>query len=120
MLNEVRFYIDDRGRQPVRDFIDAQPLKDQVKILAYLEELKKQGHNLRRPVADYLGEGIYELRPKHNRIFYFFFSKGCVVLLHALRRRTDKIPTDDLALCIKRREQVESFSGVGRVETGSL
>ena len=72
MLRSICFFIDARGENPVREFIEKLPLKDQTKILAYLDELKNQGHNIRRPMADYLGEGIYELRPRDNRIFYFF------------------------------------------------
>ena len=82
------------------------PLRDQAKILAYLEELRKQGHNLRRPMADYLGEGIYELRPKDTRVFYFFFMKDTAVLLHAIRKKTSSIPARDMALCLKRCKEV--------------
>jgi phage-related protein len=117
MLKGIYFYVDDRGHKPVREFIDALPLRDQAKVLAYLDELKKQGHNLRRPMADYLGDRVYELRPGDNRIFYFFFLKDNAVLLHALRKRTDKIPCRDLGLCLKRLKQVESGAHLDRLDS---
>jgi len=107
MLMSVCFFIDDRGKNTVKEFIDKLPLKEQAKIMAYLDELKQQGHHMRRPMADYLGEGIYELRPHDNRIFYFFFLKETAVLLHAIRKKTDKIPVRDMELCRKRKKQVE-------------
>jgi phage-related protein len=104
--------MDERGRYPVEEFIEEVPLKERVKITAYLRELRRQGHNLRRPIADYLGEGIYELRPRGNRIFYFFFLRDVAVLLHAIRKNTDKIPVNDRELCLKRKQQVEEFGDI--------
>ena len=58
-------------------------------------------------MADYLGHGIYELRPKANRIFYFFFLKDSAVLVHAIRKKVDKIQPKDLEVCVKRKTIVE-------------
>lgn len=118
MLTGVYYFIDDRGDNPVRKFIDCLPIKDQSKVFAYLGELKDQGHNLRRPMADYLGNGIYEIRPKRNRIFYFFFLKENAILLHAIKKKTSRIPKPDLDLCIKRKAQVESGKQIEKIEIG--
>lgn len=103
----IYYYLDEKGNNPVKEFIDSLPLKEQAKVFAYIEELKRQGYNLRRPLAGHLGNGLYELRPRNNRIFYFFFLKNNAVLLHCLRKKTDKIPVRDLELCQKRKQQVE-------------
>ena len=108
MLEKIYFFIDEKGRNPVKDFLLDLPVKERAKISAYIIELKQQGHNLRRPMADYLGDGIYELRPGDHRMFYFFFIKNNAVLVHGMRKKTDKIPKEDMALCVKRREQVKS------------
>lgn len=117
MLSSIYYYIDDRGVSPVKKFIASLALRERAKIFAYINELKVQGHNLRRPLADYLGQGIYELRPKHNRIFYFFFIKNSAVLVHAIRKKTDKISENDLQLCVKRKNQVESeYKNIQKLE----
>ncbi len=108
MLNKIYFFVDEKGANPVKDFICALTDKEQAKIAAYVMELKLQGHNLRRPIAGYLGSGIYELRPQSHRVFYFFFMKNNVVLVHAIRKKTDKIPKEDLALCLKRKMLIRS------------
>ncbi|MEK7849237.1 MAG: type II toxin-antitoxin system RelE/ParE family toxin [Candidatus Omnitrophota bacterium] len=112
----IYYFVDERGQKPVKEFIDSLPWKEQAKVMAYLVELWQQGHNLRRPMSDYLKEGIYELRPKDNRIFYFFFHKDSIVLLHASRKRTDKIPPRDLTLCFKRKSQVEELKHIEKLE----
>ena len=111
MFKSVCFFIDERGNNPVKKFISGLPEKEIAKIHAYLDELKHQGHNLRRPMADYIGAGIYELRPRDNRIFYFFFLRETIVLLHAIRKKTDKVPKKDLDICLKRKKRVEEAEG---------
>ena len=91
----------------------ALPKKERAKISSYLMELKRQGHNLRRPMADYLGDGIYELRPGNHRVFYFFFVRNNAVLVHGIRKKTDKILKEDMILCIRRKEQVNSEKNLG-------
>jgi len=116
MLTNIYYFVDERGNKPVKEFIASLPLKDRAKVFAYIAELKMQGNNLRRPMADYLGNGIYELRPKANRVFYFFFLKESAVLLHAIRKKTDKIPKRDLELCIGRKLQVEEYVRMEKLE----
>lgn len=107
MLQNIYYFVDERGRKPVEEFIRSLDKKERAKVFAYIVELKKQGHNLRRPLADHLGQGIYELRPRSNRIFYFFFLQENAVPLHALKKKTCEIPREDLKLCLKRKKQVE-------------
>ena len=114
-IRNIYYYIDERGLNPVREYIQALAQDERAKVFAYLAELKKQGHGLRRPLADYLGQGIYELRPKANRIFYFFFLKDNVVLMHAIRKKTDKIQERDLEVCLKRKILAEERARIERV-----
>jgi phage-related protein len=116
MLKHIYFFVDEHGRSPVEEFMKDLTEKEDMKIRAYVKILKEFGHNLRRPMADYLGEGIYELRPQAHRVFYFFFMKDSAVLLHMLRKKTDKIPVNDFELCVKRKKQVEALKNIK--ETG--
>ena len=106
---DIWYFVDERGRSPVREFIDGLPLDEQAKVFAYIDELGKRGHNLRRPLADYVKEGIYELRPKSNRLFYFFFLKENVVFVHAIKKKTNEIPEKDIALSLKRKKYIEKY-----------
>jgi len=103
----ICFFIDKRGRAPVKEFIEELTQDEQTKALAYIEELKRQGHNLRRPIADYVKDGVYELRPKANRLFFFFFLRENAVLVHAIKKKTDKIPENEVKVCIRRKKFIE-------------
>jgi len=110
-VQNVYYYVDPRGNKPIIEFIEALSFNDQTKVFAYIRELRKQGYNLRRPMADYIGNDIYELRPKDNRIFYFFYLKNNAVLVHAIKKKTNKIPPIDLTLCLRRKQEIESEYG---------
>ena len=105
----IWYFVDERGKSPVKEFIDDLPLDEQVKVFAYINELRKQGHNLRRPLADYVRDGIYELRPKANRLFYFFYLRENVVFVHAIKKKTHKIPENDIEVSLKRKRQIEEY-----------
>ena len=117
MLKSIYFFVDARGNSPVKDFINSLSLKEQTKINAYMDVLKNEANNLRRPMADYIGEGIYELRPGNHRVFYFFFLREHAVILHAIRKKTDKIPANDLDLCIKRKSEFEHFWKINKFDS---
>lgn len=116
MLSDIYYFVDERGNKPVEEFINGLPKKERAKVFAYILELKNQGHNLRRPLADYLGDDIYELRPKDNRIFYFFFLRHSAVLVHALRKKINQIPLEDFHLCLKRKRQIEENFKIEKID----
>ena len=58
----VVLYRDGDGSCPFLEWFDELPVKVQDKCFLRLERLKEQGHELRRPEADFLRDGIYELR----------------------------------------------------------
>lgn len=59
---QVVFYQEAAGSVPVLDWLDTLPAKAQDKCRVKIERLQDLGHELRRPEADLLRDGIYELR----------------------------------------------------------
>jgi len=96
---------------PVREWLKKQPIKVQVKCLAYIAQLEAKGYELRRPTADYLREGIYELRPSchgvNYRILYFFAGKNVVVVSHGLTKEGD-VPAVEIERAIERKRKFEA------------
>lgn len=76
-----------------------------------IRQLQSMGHELRRPSADYLRDGIYELRAKHRhvqyRILYFFNGKEIAVLSHSIIKKTSAVLKKDIELALKRKRQFE-------------
>lgn len=54
----VVFYQEDDGTAPVLDWLDSLPPKAQDKCVVKIERLRELGHELRRPEADILRDGI--------------------------------------------------------------
>jgi len=98
----VIYYPDARGSTPVLAFLLGLPHDDQQKVFAYISYLEEHGESLRRPIAEYLGDKLYELRPKQVRILYAFVGKGTAVILHAFRKKTGPAPSAEQRLAQSR------------------
>jgi phage-related protein len=105
---QVVFYRDADGTVPVLEWFDGLPAKAQDKCRVRIRRLSELGHELRRPEADLLSDGIYELRVGlhhiNYRILYFFHGRVAAILAHALTKE-DRVPQTaiDAALARKRR-----------------
>lgn len=106
---EVYFYRNDDGTLPLLQWLDTLPEKVQLKCTARISRLAELGNELRRPEADFLRDGIYELRARfrgvHYRILYFFMGRSIVVLSHGITKERE-VPKKEIDVAIKRKEQV--------------
>src|ERR1035438_1358911 len=64
------YYLEEDGTVPIIDWLAGLPRKATVKCLVYLARLESEGHELRRPIADTLRDGIHELRPSLAGVQY--------------------------------------------------
>ena len=105
----VVIYREDDGTCPLLDWLASLPRKARNKCVVRIERLKELGHGLRRPEADYLRDGIYELRAKHSgidyRILYFIHGRAAVVLSHGIMKRAAEVPSKEIELAIRRRRR---------------
>jgi len=106
----VVFYQDDPDTVPVLDWLDSLPAKAQDKCRVRIERLRDLGHELRRPEADFLRDGIYELRVRlgttNYRMLYFFYGRIAAVLAHGLVKESE-VPQRDIELAIRRKRNFE-------------
>ncbi|MBI4601653.1 MAG: type II toxin-antitoxin system RelE/ParE family toxin [Planctomycetes bacterium] len=110
---EVIFYQERPDDVPVLDWLKALRASDRrgyAKCLARIRRLAELGHELRRPEADYLRDGIYELRARRGRvnyrILYFFHGRSSAVLHHALTKE-DVVPDADIDRAVQRKKAFE-------------
>ena len=110
----VVLYQQDDGVAPLLRWLDGLDDKVRAKCLVRIERLKELGHELRRPEADYLRDGIYELRISHrgiqHRILYFFHGRVAAVLSHGLVKE-QAVPPGEIALAVRRKNRFESAPG---------
>jgi phage-related protein len=114
----ILFYQEKEGDAPVIEWLEELKKKNRqgfAKCVARIRQLNSTGHELRRPAADYLRDGIYELRVKdinnQYRIFYFFNGKDIAVLNHSIIKKASAVPNKDIELAIKRKKKFEQNPG---------
>ena len=107
----VIFFKDKNGSVPILDWLDGLPRKAQAKCIARIQRLRDLGHELRRPEADLLRDGIYELRVGlsgvNYRLLYFFHGKAAAVLSHGLTKQRE-VPAREIELAIRRKQLFET------------
>lgn len=106
----VVFYKDREGNVPVLEWLDGLSAKIQDKCVVKIERLRELGHELRRPEADLLRNGIYELRVGREginyRILYFFHGRVAAVLAHGLTKEQE-VPVTDIERALERKRLFE-------------
>ena len=107
---QIRFFRESDGTVPIVDWLADLPVKAGAKCRAKLERLAELGHEIRRPGADYLHRGIYELRATfqglHHRMLYFFVDRWAVIVSHGIVKE-DRVPQREIDLAILRKALVE-------------
>lgn len=104
-MYKIEFYESQNGSSDVWDFLETLRRKGNSskdariqynQIVFYIDLLSKNGTNLPTNITKHLEEDIWELRPGNNRVFYFYYAKGCYVLLHHFRKKSQKTPKREI------------------------
>jgi len=105
---KIVYYESAEGTCPVEKFIDSRKINNRAKIFSLLSLLEEKGPNLPRPYADLLKEGIHELRVKLSgdqiRFLYFFCYKNFIILTHAFKKKSKKVPEKEIKKAIMLRD----------------
>ena len=85
-----------------------------AKCRVKIRRLAEMGHELRRPEADTLRDGISELRVRFGhvnyRVLYAIHDRVTAVMAHALTKE-DAVPARDIDLAIARKKLFEKNPG---------
>ncbi len=107
---KVVFYKEDDGSVPVLEWLDSLQRRALDKCTVRIERLEEMGHELRRPEADFLRDGIYELRVGlqhvNYRMLYFFHGRTAAVISHGLEKE-DEVPPKEIEKAIERKRKFE-------------
>src|SRR5580692_1156297 len=107
---KVILYCEEDGACPFLEWIEQLPVKAQDKCQVRVERLRELGHELRRPEADLLRDGIYELRASlqgiHYRILYFFYGTVAAIVSHGIVKE-DAVPPSEIERAIRRKKRFE-------------
>ena len=102
---DLIFYRDGNDNSPIAEYLlklskSAQTSKSEriklKKITQYLELLGKHGVKLGEPYVKHIEGDIWELRPISDRIFFFHWQGGKLVLLHHFVKKSNKTPSKEI------------------------
>ena len=104
----VVLYQEEDGSCPFLEWFAGLPARAQDKCFLRLERLGEIGHELRRPEADFLRDGIYELRVSlqgvQYRILYFFHGSIAAVVSHGLIKER-VVPSREIDRALERKKR---------------
>ena len=117
----IEYYAKENGEIPVLEFLLSLEPKMRAKVKHMIDLLEQCGTNFREPyVAPIKGDkykGLWELRVKFasdiTRVFYFTFQGNKFVLLHGIKKKTQKTPPGELERALRYKEDFERRSDNG-------
>ena len=112
----VRVFCEADGTVPLMDWLDDLEGRERrafAKCLQLIRRLSHLGNELRRPSADILRDGIYELRAKigrvNYRVLYFFYAPNAACITHGFTKE-GKVPGSEIDRAMKRKSLVTANS----------
>ncbi len=108
---EVVIFAEEDGSALLLSWLDGlQKEKARYKCIVRIERLGVMGHELRRPEADFLRDGIHELRASWEGVQYrilYFFSGQRAVISHGFVKEKDVVPPKEIQSAIQRKARFE-------------
>ncbi len=102
----VEYYRDEKGKEPVADFIDSLPVGAQTKVLRLINLLGDYGVLLKDPYTKQIRDKIREIRIRDRRgavrFLYFTFTGRRFILLHGFVKKSDKTPEREIDIAERR------------------
>lgn len=101
----IEFYEKANGETELWEFLEELRKKSSTskdariqykQISLYIQLLQDNGTRLQENITKHIDDGIWELRPGSNRVFYFFFKDDTFVLLHHFHKKSQKTPRKEI------------------------
>ena len=95
----IEYYTTAAGDCPVKELLDAMPLKHEAKVRKFFELLEEKGPSLPRPYADALKGKIRELVvdiQHHGYRFLHFYAGKTIVITHGFLKKTQRTPLGEI------------------------
>jgi putative component of toxin-antitoxin plasmid stabilization module len=106
----VYFYAEVDGEAPVLQWLDGIAHNPQDKLFRRVQRLEELGHELRRPEAAPLRDGIYELRVRSGNVNYrllYFFHHHNAIIAHGCTKEAG-VDAADIDRALRRKKAYEA------------
>jgi phage-related protein len=92
----IIFYVNERGHEPVREFLQSLDLTTQARFAWSIEQLLTRNVQAREPLVRHLEGKLWEMREESQtniyRLLYFFFTGRRIFFCMAFKSRARKRP----------------------------
>ena len=102
-MYSINFYKDASGIEPVREYLESLAAGNDKesriklnKILDYMKILSIHGTRAGEPYMKHIVGDLWELRPRRDRVFFFYWSGGSFILLHYFVKKSRKTPQREI------------------------
>lgn len=108
-MYNIIFYRNAKGEESVKEYLiqlqkeSAKNKESRIKlqkIYEYIEILKRCGTLAGEKYVKHIIDDIWELRPLRDRILFFCWKDGKIVLLHTFVKKTNKTPKREIIRAI--------------------
>lgn len=112
-MYRIEFYEQEDGKSELWEFLEEMRIKSDFskdariqykQMVLYIQLLSEKGTRMPDNITKHIEDGIWELRPGSNRVFYFFYEKDTFVLLHHFRKKSQKTPKREIDRAKSERE----------------
>lgn len=107
----LAFWRSATGREPVRDWLN-DLLREDMRTIGRDMAKVQFGLPVGLPLCRPLGGGLWEVRSslpsKREARVFFGFHDGVLIALHAIIKKAQKTPAEDLAIARQRLKEVQS------------
>src|SRR5688572_9919076 len=102
----VVFYTDDRGNEPVREFLLNLDWTTRARFDWSIEQLRIRNTQAREPLVRHLEGKTWELRRESDtniyRLLYAFGNGRQLFFLHGFQKKTQKTPSGEIEIAQRR------------------
>lgn len=106
---KIYFYKSDNGREPVKEALNKLPLIERANAYEKLEGVELYGFNFSRVVFKQIKGKLWEIKYKfknQHRILYCLKEAEIMVLLHYVKKKTQKLEINDREIAEQRMMEV--------------
>ena len=107
----VKFYQSDAGKEPVKEWLKSL-CRDDKRIIGEDIKTVEFGWPLGMPLVRKMDKNLWEVRSditnKEIARVFFTVKQGLMILLHGIKKKTEKTPSNDLDIAKDRRDRVHN------------
>jgi phage-related protein len=103
---KIEFYRTDSGREPVKDYLKNLQKYERVEVARVLEKIRVFGFNAAGTQFRQIRGKLWEIKISESKIFYLMIETNLMVLLHAYKKQSRKLPFKERMVAIERMKKL--------------